>query len=96
MSHATTADRRSSHIRELFADSWRDGNPVFRCCRQIGELVADSDDAPNAASPPQERVQALRAIVESARPGHLDAHRCCAMHLADLGLDWPELGANDD
>ncbi|HWH31177.1 MAG TPA: hypothetical protein VNU01_00755, partial [Egibacteraceae bacterium] len=37
------------------------------------------------------RVRALRDAVEQALPGHLDSHRCCAGHVADLAFDLPDL-----
>lgn len=86
----TSADR----LVEEFDAAWRDGTPVFGCCRKSVAIAVENVDI--AALTPQDataRVQALREAVESELPGHLAAHRCCAGHLADLAFDLPDLVA---
>lgn len=75
-----------------FEGAWRDDTPVFGCCRKAVAIVVEKADT--LAIVPLDataRVQALRATVEEEMPGHLQAHRCCAGHLADLAFDLPEL-----
>lgn len=77
-----------------FEGPWRDGTPVFGCCSKTVEAVVDRVDlAEIAALDVTSRVQALREVAEEALPGHLDAHRCCAAHLADVAFDLPSLVA---
>jgi hypothetical protein len=78
-------------LRE-FEGAWRDGSPVFGCCRRaIATAIDDTDLVELATADPARRVQMLREPVEAATPGHLASHRCCANHLADLAFDAPEL-----
>lgn len=70
---------------------WRDGTPVFACCRKTVEAAIHAVDLEALAClPVQERVQTLRA---TADPQHLEGHRCCVGHLADLAFDLPTLVA---
>jgi hypothetical protein len=36
-------------------------------------------------------ISARRPGGEADIPGHLDSHRCCSGHLADLAFDLPDL-----
>lgn len=75
-----------------FDGAWRDDTPVFGCCRKsVATAVERVDVVEVATLDPVERVQALRAALEEAQPGHISAHRCCAGHLADLAFDLPDL-----
>lgn len=68
---------------------WRDGTPVFACCRKTVEAAIKAIDMEELAClPVAQRVHALR---ETADPQHLDGHRCCVGHLADLAFDLPSL-----
>ncbi|CAN5561710.1 hypothetical protein BH23ACT7_BH23ACT7_04130 [soil metagenome] len=75
-----------------FDGPWRDDTPVFGCCRKAVAAALDHVD-PVALLPldATARVRALRDAVEQELPGHLNAHRCCAGHLADLAFDLPDL-----
>ncbi len=65
---------------------------MFGCCRKSVATAVERVDVVDVATlDPVERVQALRAALEEAQPGHLAAHRCCAGHLADLAFDLPDL-----
>lgn len=87
----TQATARQTLVGE-FEAAWRDGAPVFACCRKtIGIAVEGRDVTGLCALGPAQRVHALREPVEKALPGHLESHRCCANHLADLAFDLPEL-----
>lgn len=89
-----TASRSGARARLLdeFEGAWRDGAPVFACCRRsVATAVGDVDLAELVAVGPAQRVHLLRAPVEAAQPGHLAGHRCCSNHLADLAFDAPEL-----
>lgn len=86
----TSADR----LLEEFDAAWRDGTPVFGCCRKsVAVAVGNVDVASLTPQDATARVKALREAVEAEMPGHLDAHRCCAGHLADLAFDLPDLVA---
>lgn len=75
-----------------FQDAWRDGAPVFACCRRTVALAVEQTDVFElATADPARRVHMLRAPVEAALPDHLAGHRCCANHLADLAFDAPDL-----
>lgn len=79
-------------LLEEFEGAWRDGSPVFACCRRsVATAVGDVDLVELAAAGPTERVHMLRGPVEAAQPEHLAAHRCCSNHLADLAFDAPDL-----
>jgi hypothetical protein len=79
-------------LLDQFEGAWRDGAPVFACCRRsIATAVEHIDVYELVTSGPTERVHMLRAPVEAAIPGHLAGHRCCANHLADLAFDAPVL-----
>jgi hypothetical protein len=85
---------RQELLRE-FEDAWRDGAPVFACCRRTIATAVDGVDVLELVTmDPARRVHALRAPVEQAQPGQLASHRCCANHLADLALDAPDLIAS--
>lgn len=75
-----------------FEDAWRDGAPVFGCCRRSVAIAVEHVDVVDlATADPTARVHMLREPVDAAQPGHLDGHKCCANHLADLAFDAPEL-----
>lgn len=75
-----------------FEDAWRDGAPVFACCRRtVATAVEHTDMLELAAADPTRRVHMLRDPVELVHPGHLETHRCCAGHVVDLALDAPDL-----
>jgi hypothetical protein len=79
-------------LLDQFEGAWRDGAPVFACCRRSVAIAVEQVDVYDLmSSGPTERVHMLRAPVEAAQPGHLASHRCCANHLADLAFDAPEL-----
>lgn len=79
-------------LLEQFEDAWRDGAPVFACCRRsVAIAVEHLDVVELTTADPTARVHQLRDPVEAAQPGHLDSHRCCANHLADLAFDAPDL-----
>lgn len=85
---ATAADR----LLAEFEGPWRDETPVFGCCRKaVAAAVEHCDILTVATHDVTGRVEALRAAVEQEIPGHLDSHRCCANHLADLAFDLPDL-----
>lgn len=87
----TMSTARQQLLRE-FDDAWRDGAPVFACCRRaVATAVEGTDVLELVTMDPARRVHALRAPVEAALPGHLAGHRCCANHLADLAFDAPDL-----
>lgn len=82
----------ANRLTREFETAWRDDTPVFGCCRKTVQMAVDNVDVLELV--PQDataRVRALREAVESETPGHLDTHRCCAGHLADLAFDLPEL-----
>ena len=82
----------ANRLTREFEGAWRDDTPVFACCRKTVHTAVDSTDALElVALDATARVRALRDAVEAEMPGHLDAHRCCAGHLADLAFDLPEL-----
>lgn len=84
----TTAD---TLLRE-FDGPWRDETPVFGCCRKtVAAAVGGVDVFAVAPLDATARVRALREAVEAALPGHLDSHRCCSGHVADLAFDLPDL-----
>ncbi len=90
----TTTTNEKSRLVAEFESAWRDGTPVFACCRKSVVTAVEWVDVLDIASlDATARVQALRAAVEREQPGHLDAHRCCAGHLADLAFDLPDLVA---
>ncbi|MEE8600490.1 hypothetical protein [Euzebya tangerina] len=75
-----------------FENAWRDGAPVFGCCRKtVATALAGVDPVSLLAEDATTRVTALRAAVEADMPGHLDGHRCCVGHLADLAFDLPDM-----
>ena len=82
----------ASVVLREFEGGWRDDTPIFGCCRKTVATAVERADLP-AVVPldPAARVRALRAAVDQELPGHLDTHRCCAGHLADLAFDLPEL-----
>lgn len=84
----TTSD---TLLRE-FEGAWRDDTPVFGCCRKaVTSVVENTDLAAVVPLDATARVQALRDAAERELPSHLEAHRCCSGHLADLAFDLPEL-----
>ena len=90
MTPTPTATRE--RLSAEFDGAWRDDTPVFGCCRKSVQAVLDRVDVVEVATlDPVERVTALRCASEEAQPGHLDTHRCCAGHMADLAFDLPDL-----
>jgi hypothetical protein len=88
----TTRTHAAEAILREFDGPWRDNTPVFGCCRKTVEAVIDRLElAEVGVQDVTARVQALRAEAEEVLPGHLEAHRCCAGHLADLAFDLPSL-----
>jgi hypothetical protein len=87
-----TSAAAATHLLAAFEGPWRDDTPVFGCCRKtIQEAVEHADVAQIATLEPAARVRALRDVVDTHLPGHLNSHRCCVGHLADLAFDLPEL-----
>lgn len=79
-------------ILRQFEGAWRDDTPVFGCCRRAVEMAVHEVDLLELATMDvTARVQELRAGVDAQLPDHLDSHRCCAGHLADLAFDLPDL-----
>lgn len=90
----TLSVARDRMLRE-FEGAWRDGSPVFGCCRRaVATAIEHLDTLEVATADPTRRVHMLREPVERAMPGHLAGHRCCANHLADLAFDIPDLVAS--
>lgn len=86
----TTSTAAAEAVLREFEAAWRDDTPIFGCCRKAVAAAVDGTDLLDIATREvTDRVQALRARVEEALPGHLEAHRCCAGHLADLAFDLP-------
>ncbi len=87
-----TPSAAASTLLKEFEGAWRDDTPIFACCRRsVTTAVEHADIAAVAALDPASRVRALRDVLERENPGHLDTHRCCAGHLADLAFDLPDL-----
>lgn len=87
----TMSVARDRLLRE-FEGAWRDGAPVFACCRRaVATAVEHVDPYALATADPTRRVHMLRDPVEQTMTGHLTGHRCCANHLADLAFDAPDL-----
>lgn len=92
-----TSDTVAQSVQAQFDSPWRDDVPVFGCCRKSVATAVDRLDLLEVASlDVTARVQAIRAAVEEASPGHLDAHRCCSGHLANVAFDLPDLIAPVD
>ncbi|HEY8341265.1 MAG TPA: hypothetical protein VIK95_15455 [Egibacteraceae bacterium] len=88
----TASAAAADTLLKEFEGAWRDDTPVFGCCRKTVAAAVEGTDVLEVASlDVTSRVQALRAAVEARMPGHLDTHRCCAGHLADLAFDLPDL-----
>ncbi len=86
----TNAPVRESLLAE-FDQAWRDGTPVFACCRRSVAIALDGVDTLSLlAEDATTRVTALRGAVDEELPGHLDGHRCCVGHLADVAFDLPD------
>ncbi|MBW3603137.1 MAG: hypothetical protein KY434_10630 [Actinobacteria bacterium] len=84
-------------VLEAFEAPWRDYMPVFGCCRKAVRTVTEHSDLVDvAAGDVTARVRALRGVVDERLPGHLETHRCCAGHIADLAFDLPDLLARRD
>lgn len=97
----TTSTTAAEAVLREFEAAWRDDTPVFGCCRKtVGTAVEGQDLLEVATRDVNDRVQALRGAVEADLPGHLEAHRCCAGHLADLAFDLPSMftsaGSDED
>ena len=87
-----TPSAAASTLLKEFEGAWRDNTPIFGCCRKsVTVAVENADIVTTTSLDPAARVRALRAVVEADMPGHLDTHRCCAGHLADLAFDLPDL-----
>lgn len=87
-----TATTASDTLLREFEGAWRDDTPVFGCCRKAVTTVVEKADMLAVVSlDATARVQALRDVLEQELPGHLEAHRCCSGHLADLAFDLPDL-----
>jgi hypothetical protein len=90
----TTSTAAAQSVLAEFDAPWRDDTPVFGCCRKaVAAAVEGADLLDIATRDVTGRVQALRSRVEHAHPGHLEAHRCCAGHLADVAFDLPTMFA---
>jgi hypothetical protein len=90
----TTSTSAAQAVLSEFEAAWRDDTPIFGCCRKaVASAVEDIDLLDVSTREVTDRVQALRASVEGDMPGHLEAHRCCAGHLADLAFDLPTMFA---
>lgn len=88
----TTDTTVTSELLAEFDQPWRGGSPVFACCRRSVATALDGVDLHDlAVQDATTRVNALRDVVELEMPGHLEAHRCCVGHLADLAFDLPDL-----
>jgi hypothetical protein len=89
----TNAPARDTLLAE-FDQAWRGGAPVFACCRRSVGIALDRVDAADLRHrDATTRVTELRAAVEAELPGHLDAHRCCVGHLADVAFDLADAPA---
>ena len=92
-----SATAAAEAVQREFGGAWRDDTPIFGCCRRAVETaVAEADLVETATLDVTARVEALRAAVERELPGHLDSHRCCAGHVADIAFDLPDLLAPAD
>jgi hypothetical protein len=90
----TTSTAAAESVLREFDTAWRDDTPIFGCCRKaVASAIEGMDLLDLATREVTDRVQALRASVEQDLPGHLEAHRCCAGHLADLAFDLPTMFA---
>jgi hypothetical protein len=88
----TTSTATAEAILREFDAAWRDDTPIFGCCRKaVSTAVEDADLLEVATLGVTERVQTLRASVDADIPGHLESHRCCAGHIADLAFDLPAM-----
>lgn len=77
-----------------FEQPWRGGSPIFACCRRaVGIALSATDLDALRAADATTRVITMRAAVEAELPGHLEGHRCCVGHLADLAFDLPDMVA---
>lgn len=82
----------ATRLTAEFDGPWRDDTPVFACCRKAVATAVDAVDVLDLVTlGVTDRVRALRDAVDAHTPGHVDAHRCCAGHLADLAFDLPDL-----
>lgn len=90
------AEAIKARLTSPFSGPWRDGTPVFGCCRKTVTAAAEGvDPVALLALDVSARVQALREAVDAELPGHLASHRCCIGHIADLAFDLPDLLAED-
>lgn len=86
----TNAPVRDTLLAE-FDQAWRDGSPVFACCRRaVGVALDGVDPIALLSEDATARVSALREAVDAELPGHLDGHRCCVGHIADVAFDLPD------
>lgn len=82
----------ANKLTREFETPWRDDTPVFGCCRKAVQTAVENADVLEIVThDATARVRALRDAVETEIPGHLEAHRCCAGHLADLAFDLPDM-----
>lgn len=87
-----TSQTVADTLLEEFERPWRDETPVFGCCRKaVASAIENVDVMDVAPLDATARVQALRDAVEEQMPDHLDSHRCCRGHLANLAFDLPDL-----
>jgi hypothetical protein len=87
-----SANAAAESVLREFGGAWRDDTPIFGCCRRAVETAVEAADLVDTATQDATaRVQALREAVQRELPGHLDSHRCCAGHLADLAFDLPDI-----
>jgi hypothetical protein len=75
-----------------FDQAWRGGAPVFACCRRaVGIALERADIGSLVHEDATTRVTALRDAVDAELPGHLEGHRCCVGHLADVAFDLTDV-----
>jgi hypothetical protein len=88
----TTSTAAAEAVLGEFDAAWRDDTPIFGCCRKaVTTAVEDADLLEIATLGVTDRVQTLRAAVDADIPGHLESHRCCSGHIADLAFDLPSM-----
>ena len=86
----TTSTAVAESVIREFEAAWRDETPVFGCCRKaVAAAVEDMDLLDLATREVTDRVQTLRSALDERLPGHLETHRCCSGHVADLAFDLP-------
>ena len=87
-----TATSAADTLLAQFEGPWRDETPVFGCCRKaVASALEQVDPISLIGLDATARVRALRVALEAEMGDHLQTHRCCAGHLADLAFDIPDL-----